>query len=68
MMVWANNLGKVVVLLEDLKKQQIAGLVCECCQINDKLALETTQMGFWVVTSWIDHQAQFMNTLLTSMS
>jgi hypothetical protein len=50
MMVWVNNLGKVVVLLEDIKKQQIAGLVCDCPRINDKFALETTQKGFWVVT------------------
>ncbi len=48
MLVWAHDIWKVFILLEDLKKQKLAGLVYECRWSNDKLTLEIVKKGFWV--------------------
>jgi hypothetical protein len=42
------TLDMVIVMLEDPRKKQLAGLVCSINQISNELALSTLKKGFLV--------------------
>ncbi len=50
MKVWAHDLDMVVLMLEDLRKKQLAGLICSINQISNELAPMLIEEGFVINT------------------
>ncbi len=52
MKVWAHDLDMIVLMLEDPRKKQLAGLVYSINRINDELAPTSIKKGFYLLVPW----------------